>query len=169
MQSRPPDGEGNSSWRHHQQRTQLRKNKRRERDGEMGQSRKGKQWFYGVPPGYGMAAHIGVDKDWGLIHAVLSGAANEHDLPPASEYWMGERMWCMVMHQGLERGREMEKKRVECRIAMRAGQRRKLSNVPEEQLQERCERVQADVRAKLGMLAVCWNSSSGLRGPGCVA
>ena len=28
-----------------------RKNKRRERDVEMGQTRQGKQWFYGVPPG----------------------------------------------------------------------------------------------------------------------
>ena len=32
----------------------------------------------------GDKAHVGVDKDWGLIHAVVSRAA-KHDLPPASE------------------------------------------------------------------------------------
>ena len=56
-----------------------RKNKRRERDAEMHSSRKRNRWFFG------MKAHIGVDKDSGVIHSVVSTAGNVHDLTPASE------------------------------------------------------------------------------------
>ena len=121
------------------------KNKKRERDPEMHQTRKGNQWFFG------MKAHIGVDKDSGLIHSVVTTAANVHDLTPASELLHGEEdvVYGDAGYQGLERGREMENKRVACRIAMRPGQRRKLSNGPEDQLQEWCERAKAHVRAKV--------------------
>lgn len=118
-----------------------RKNKRREVEPEMRQAGKGKQCFYGVPPGYGMEAHIGVDKDSGLIHAVVNRAANVHDLAPASELLDGgeDVVYGDAGYQGLEGRGEMENKRAECRIAMRPGDRRQVSNGPEEQLQEWCE------------------------------
>ena len=118
-----------------------RKNKRREVDPEMRQTRKGNQCFYGVPPGYGMEAHIGVDKDSRLIHAVVSTAANVHDLAPASELLDGgeDVVYGDAGYQGLEGRGEMENKRVECRIAMRPGEQRQLSNGPEDQRQEWCE------------------------------
>ena len=43
----------------------------------------------------------------------------------------------------------MENKAVECRIAMRPGQRRKLPDSPEGQLQEWSERAKVHVRAKV--------------------
>lgn len=40
----------------------------------MHQTRKGNRWFFG------MKAHIGVDADSGLVHAVTTTAANEADV-----------------------------------------------------------------------------------------
>jgi len=55
------------------------KNKAGERDPEMHQTCKGKQWHFG------MKVHIGVDKDTGLIHSVETTAAKVHDLTPAAD------------------------------------------------------------------------------------
>jgi IS5 family transposase len=49
------------------------KNARGERDPEMHQTRKGKQWYFG------MKAHIGVDSQRKLIHSVMATAANVAD------------------------------------------------------------------------------------------
>ena len=49
------------------------KNKTGERDPEMHQTKKGKQWYFG------MKAHVGVDADSKLIHAVEATAANVAD------------------------------------------------------------------------------------------
>src|ERR1035441_8203692 len=46
------------------------KNARQERDPEMHQTRKGKQWYFG------MKAHVGVDSQTKLIHSVVATAAN---------------------------------------------------------------------------------------------
>ena len=121
-----------------------KKKKKRERDREMHQTRKGNQWFFG------MKAHIGVDKDSGLIHSVVSRAGNVHD-PSASELLHGQEE---VVdgdggYQGLERRREKGSKTVECRIAMGRGQRRRLSDSPEDQLQQWYERAKAHVRSKV--------------------
>lgn len=49
------------------------KNRQKERDPEMHQTRKGNQWYFG------MKAHIGVDSRSKLIHSVEATAANVHD------------------------------------------------------------------------------------------
>lgn len=49
------------------------KNKEGKRDPEMHQTKKGNQWYFG------MKVHIGVDKDSGLIHSVVTTAANVHE------------------------------------------------------------------------------------------
>ena len=49
------------------------KNRAKERDPEMHQTRKGNQWYFG------MKAHIGVDSRSKLIHSVEATAANVHD------------------------------------------------------------------------------------------
>lgn len=49
------------------------KNKKKERDPEMHQTRKGNQWDFG------MKAHIGVDSRTKLIHSVVATPANVHD------------------------------------------------------------------------------------------
>ncbi len=50
------------------------KNKAKARDPEMHQTKKGKQWYFG------MKAHIGVDERTGLVHSVVSTAANVADV-----------------------------------------------------------------------------------------
>jgi len=50
------------------------KNRDRARDPDMHQTRKGKQWHFG------MKAHIGVDLDSGLVHTVLTTPANVNDV-----------------------------------------------------------------------------------------
>ena len=49
------------------------KNDKGERDPEMHQTRKGKQWFFGLK------LHIGVDSKTGLAHSAVVTAANVHD------------------------------------------------------------------------------------------
>ena len=49
------------------------KNKAQARDPEMHQTRKGRQWYFG------MKLHIGVDSKLKLIHSLLTTAANVHD------------------------------------------------------------------------------------------
>jgi IS5 family transposase len=49
------------------------KNKDKQRDPEMHQTKKGNQWYFG------MKAHIGVDSKTKLIHSVVASAANVHD------------------------------------------------------------------------------------------
>jgi IS5 family transposase len=50
----------------------------------MHQTKKGNQWYFG------MTVDIGVDKVSGLIHAVVTTAANVHDLTPAAELLHGD-------------------------------------------------------------------------------
>ncbi len=49
------------------------KNREQKRDPEMHQTRKGKQWYFG------MKAHVGVDSKSKLIHAVVATSANVAD------------------------------------------------------------------------------------------
>ncbi|MFT4573396.1 MAG: IS5 family transposase [Marinomonas primoryensis] len=60
------------------------KNKGKERDPEMRQTQKGKQWFFGLK------AHIGVDARTGLTHSVITTAANAHDFTEAANLLHGE-------------------------------------------------------------------------------
>ena len=55
------------------------KNEKREGDPQMGQARKGNQWFFG------MKVQIGVDKDSGLIHSVATISAHVSDVVVAAE------------------------------------------------------------------------------------
>lgn len=50
------------------------KNEKKERDPEMHQTRKGKQWYFG------MKVHTGTDADSGLVHTVKATAANVADV-----------------------------------------------------------------------------------------
>jgi len=50
----------------------------------MHQTKKGNQW------NYGMKVHIGVDKDFGLIHSVVTTATNVHGLTPAAGLLHGD-------------------------------------------------------------------------------
>ncbi len=61
-----------------------RKNRRRARDPEMHQTKKGKEWRFG------MKLHIGVDADSGLVHSMRATAANVADETEAHRLLHGE-------------------------------------------------------------------------------
>ena len=65
------------------------KNRTKERDPEMHQTKKGNQWYFG------MKAHIGVDSQTKLIHSVTATAANVHDSQVLPELLHGQetRVW----------------------------------------------------------------------------
>jgi IS5 family transposase len=65
------------------------KNKKKQRDPEMHQTKKGNQWFFG------MKAHIGVESHAKLIHHVVDTAANVHDSVVLEELLDGDewRVW----------------------------------------------------------------------------
>lgn len=60
------------------------KNADRKRDPEAHQTKKGNAWHFGYK------AHIGVDRDSGLVHHVVTTAANEHDLNVLPDLLTGE-------------------------------------------------------------------------------
>ena len=60
------------------------KNKEKKRDSEAHSTKKGNQWFFGYK------AHIGVDKDSGLVHTIKATGANVHDVTMTSELLHGE-------------------------------------------------------------------------------
>ena len=59
------------------------KNKEKKRDPEMHQTKKNKQWFFG------MKLHIGVDSKTGLAHSAVITAANVHDKHPLPDLLHG--------------------------------------------------------------------------------
>lgn len=65
------------------------KNREQQRDPEMHQTRKGKQWYFG------MKAHVGVDSKTKLIHSALVTPANVADATVLPELLHGEetRVW----------------------------------------------------------------------------
>jgi IS5 family transposase len=121
------------------------KNEKRERDPEMHQTCKGKQWHFG------MKVHIGVDSESGLIHSVETTAANVHDLTPAAELLHGEEtvVYADAGYQGIEKRPEMEGRGIGFRTAMRPGKRRALPDTPEGRLDDLIETAKAHFRAKV--------------------
>ncbi len=65
------------------------KNKDKQRDPQMRQTRKGNQWYFG------MKAHVGVDSQTKMIHSVVATAANVHDSQVLEDLLHGEetRVW----------------------------------------------------------------------------
>jgi len=72
------------------------KNRKKERDPEMRQTKKGNQWYFG------MKAHIGVDSRTKLIHSVAATAANVHDSQVLPDLLHGQetRVWGDAAYSG---------------------------------------------------------------------
>ena len=105
------------------------KNRRRARDPEMHQTKKGNEWHFG------MKLHIGVDADSGLVHSMRATAANVADVTEAHRLLHGE-----------EKRPEQARAEVAWRVAMRPGLRRLLEPGSEA---ARAEREKASLRAKV--------------------
>jgi IS5 family transposase len=78
------------------------KNKDGQRDPEMHQSKKGKQWYFG------MKAHIGVDAQSGLVYTVIGTAGNVSDITQAQALLHGDEtdIFGDAGYQGVEKREE---------------------------------------------------------------
>ena len=72
------------------------KNQDKSRDPDMHQTKKGNQWYFG------MKAHVGVDSQSKVIHAVVATAANVHDSVCLPDLLHGDetRVWGDSAYQG---------------------------------------------------------------------
>ena len=118
------------------------KNRSRERDPEMRQTKKGNEWHFG------MKLHIGVDSETGVVHSVSTTPANVHDVTETPRLLHGgeTQVWGDAGYQGVEKRPENRDLEVEWQVAMRPGQRRKLEPGSDEAAREKRK---ASVRAKV--------------------
>ena len=93
------------------------KNKAGERDPEMHQTKKGKQWYFG------MKAHIGVDSESGLTHTLATTSANGSDVAHAHLALHGDeaQVWGDAGYQGVSKRPENRDREVGWHVAMRRG------------------------------------------------
>lgn len=104
------------------------KNSEHQRDPEAHQVKKGNAWHFGYK------AHIGADRDSGLVHTVKITAANVHDVTVTSELLTGqeETVHGDSGYLGAEKRRDaivrnVQGKKIKYRINRRPSQLRKLS------------------------------------------
>ncbi len=118
------------------------KNRNKERDPEMHQTKKGNQWHFG------MKAHVGVDSETGIVHSMSATVANAHDVTETHHLLHGTEtvVWGDAGYQGVHKREENLGLEVDWRVTMRPGKRRKLEPESEEAL---VEKTKASVRAKV--------------------
>jgi len=123
------------------------KNKDGERDPEMHQTKKGKQWHFG------MKAHMGVDADSGLVHSVIGTAANVADVTQGHGLLHGQEsvVFADAGYQGADKrpDKRPEATGVQWQVAMRSGKRREHKDKAWGQLLEQAEQLKASIRAKV--------------------
>jgi transposase, IS5 family len=119
------------------------KNASGERDPEMHQAKKGNQWHHG------MKAHIGVDAESGLVHSLVSTAANVNDVTQAGELLHGEETDAFgdAGYRGV--GKREEAHGPQWHVAMQPGKRKVLSDSALGQMIEKVEKIKASIRAKV--------------------
>ncbi len=91
------------------------KHKKRARDPEMHQTKKGNQWHFG------MKAHIGVDVASGVVHTVVGTAANEADINQTASLLQGqeEAVFADAGYTGADKRPELEDSDVDRNIAIK--------------------------------------------------
>lgn len=125
------------------------KNKEHERDPEMHQTKKGNQWYFG------MKAHIGADKDSGLVHTVTGTAANVSDISQTPNLLHGEEsaVWADAGYVGVDKREDVKQalaakeQEVEWHVAKRRKSIEKLAEGWQKELAQACEKLKARVRA----------------------
>ena len=125
------------------------KNKEKQRDPDAHQVKKGNAWHFGYK------AHVGVDKDSGIVHTIKVTAANQHDVSIASELLTGEEsvVYGDSGYLGAEKRKDAVKKsrhgeRIRYKINHRPSQISKKSARSQAQLKRR-EHEKSSVRVKV--------------------
>lgn len=123
------------------------KNKAKQRDPEMKQTRKGNQGFFGLK------AHIGVDAATGLAHTVVATAANAADVTMAGALVREDdkRVYGDAGYTGMWKylGEEKDVQDSRCCIAAKRGTLKKMEEGPVKTLLLAIEKTKASIRAKV--------------------
>jgi IS5 family transposase len=123
------------------------KNRAKERDPEMHQTRKGNQWYFG------MKAHIGVDAQSGLVHSVTGTAANIADIAQTHELLHGEEkaVYADAGYLGVEKREEIALRSPAATwyVAAKRGKVKALAEGLLKELTVEFERRKAQVRARV--------------------
>lgn len=121
------------------------KNKDKKRDPEMHQTRKGRQWYFGLK------AHIGADRDSKLVHTVVVTAANVSDIAKTGELLHGQetQVHADAGYTGVEKRAEIRtlEREIDWQIAVKRGKIKQLGDGPEKESLKSAEKAKASVRA----------------------
>jgi IS5 family transposase len=119
------------------------KNEKGERDPEMHQTKKGKQWHFG------MKAHIGADADSGLVHTVTTTAANEADVEQIEDLLHGKEEVVHADSGYAGAQTRVTRKNIRWEIAAKRGRIKAMPEGREKRRLEAIERRKASMRAKV--------------------
>lgn len=132
------------------------KNQKQERDPEMHQTKKGKQWYFG------MKAHVGVDSKTKLIHSAVATAANVADATVLPELLHGEetKVWgdqayrgqTEVIREAAPRAQDLTSKRY--RYKDRIDEEERERNRTKSRVRSRVEHVFQIMKLKFGFTKV---------------
>jgi transposase, IS5 family len=132
------------------------KNRDQQRDPEMHQTRKGKDWYFG------MKAHVGVDSKHKIIHSAVVTPANVADSAVLPELLHGEetRVWgdgayqgqSEVIHRHAPRARDCTQRR--CRYKDRVDQVERQKNRAKSRVRSKVEHVFGVMKLKFGFTKV---------------
>jgi IS5 family transposase len=116
------------------------RNKDKQRDPQMHQTRKGNEWHFG------MKLPIGVDDSFGVIHSLSTTAANAHDITEADQllHVEEEQVRGDAGYLGIEKREAHKDRDVQWQINVRPGKRKQIEKGSGE---ARHERAKAPVRA----------------------
>ena len=123
------------------------------RDPEMHQTKKGNQWHFG------MKAHIGVDRDSGLVHTVVSTAANVSDISQTPELLHGQETerWADAGYVGVDKREDMQAALIKneqtltlkLHVAKRRSTITKMTEGWQKTMAQAYEKLKAQVRARV--------------------
>ena len=127
------------------------KNQAHARDPEMHQTKKGNQWHFGVK------AHIGVDEESGLVHTVITTAANVSDISqtPALLHGQEQEVGADAGYVGVEKREDMKEalatngQEVKWRVAKRRKSIQKMAEGWQKSLAQAYEKLKAKIRARV--------------------
>ena len=125
------------------------KNQAHARDSEMHQTKKGNQWYFGLK------AHIGVDRESGLVHTVVTTSANVSDISqtPGLLHGQEEEVWLDAGYVGVDKREDMQEalaakgQEVRWHIAKRRKSIEKMADGWQKNLAQAYEKLKAQVRA----------------------
>lgn len=127
------------------------KNQEHARDPEMHQVKKGNEWYFGIK------AHVGVDRDSGLVHTLVTTSANISDISQTPVLLHGQEtdVWADAGYVGVEKREDMQEalaanvQTVQWHVAKRRKAIKKLVEGWQKSLAQAYEKLKAQVRARV--------------------